>query len=157
MSEVRPWDEPVVSALDEVETLPGFAPDHVEWDYFRFYGEGMSGPMDTTSIYAFPATSGRSEFVRFAATDDGFTMTDPDHHHLTPPGVARALDVPIESAEQAATALGAALTTALARFNTSTAAGIDLDESYVPAGPARPEDREIAQHINGPSHQPLSR
>jgi predicted nucleotidyltransferase len=39
----------VVRALDEVEKLPGFDPNHVEWDYFLFHGMGLRNPMREAS------------------------------------------------------------------------------------------------------------
>jgi hypothetical protein len=107
----------VVYALDAVERLPCFAPNHVKWNDFRFYGAGAGHQMDMVAIYAYPTDSGRSGFVRFAVARQGFTVTDPQHRRLTVGDVARTLGVPTASAEIAVTALRAALATALARFN----------------------------------------
>lgn len=38
------WNAPVVEALDIIEGLPGFAPDHVEWDFFRFWSDRLHAP-----------------------------------------------------------------------------------------------------------------
>lgn len=128
---IRPWDAPVVRALDAVEELPGFDPDHVEWDTFRFYGTDAY-VMDAAAIYASPPT-GRG-YVRFAATSDGATVTGPGPRDLTPGDVARALAVPIESAEAAVAALGPALQAALAAFN---AAHDPASRSCTRSSPAR--------------------
>jgi hypothetical protein len=156
--EIRPWDAPVVSALDEVEKLPGFEPDRVGWDHFRFYGVDPN-PMDSVSIYAYPPTSGRSKFVRFGVSAQGFTVTDPERLELTPSGMAQAFDVPTASAEQAAATLGAALMDALAEFNAAhfqrgashgeERAAVDLDESYVPSPPGQ-HDRGHVPAAPGP-------
>ncbi|WP_116953342.1 hypothetical protein [Jiangella endophytica] len=113
--QVSPWDAPVVRALDAVEELPGFEPEHVGWDDFRFHGTGTAWEMDTVSIYAYPV-KGRG-FVRFAATSDGATVTGPGRRELTADQVARALNVPVESAEATVAALDAALALALVEFN----------------------------------------
>lgn len=55
------WDIPVFRALDRVEQLHGFAPDHVEWDQFVFGANGLHRPMDTASIYAFPSIPERQK------------------------------------------------------------------------------------------------
>lgn len=89
---VRSWDLPVVHALDAVETLPGFRPDQVEWDGFRFHRVGRGDQMEWTSIYAYP-TSTKHGFVRFAVTDREFTITDQQQRALTAGDVANALYV----------------------------------------------------------------
>ena len=113
---VHSWDMPVVRALDAVEKLPGFGPDHVEWDSFRFWQAGRGDQMEWASIYAYP-TGSEHGFVRFAVRDGEFTVTDRQRRSMTASEVAGALDVPTASAEKAVSAVVSALATALARFN----------------------------------------
>jgi hypothetical protein len=113
---VRSWDMPVVRALDAVENIPGFRSDQVEWDSFRFWRTGRGEQMQWASIYAYPTGPERG-FVRFAAADGEFTVTDQQRRALTSREVADALNVPTASAEKAVTLVIPALATALTRFN----------------------------------------
>lgn len=118
---VRRWDVPVIRALDAIERLPGFSPDHVEWDHFRFYGHGFSGAMETVAIYAYTAAPDTSGFARFAVTGTRFTVTDRDRRDLTGSGLARELDVPASSAIRATAELRDALNRSLREYNTAHA------------------------------------
>lgn len=115
--EPQPWDMPVVGALDEIERLPGFAPEHVEWHGFRFWASGMYAPMHTATIYAYPAEGDDAAFVRFAVTGDRFSITGLGRQPLRPEDVAEQLDVPVASAVNAVASLGAALEEALRLYN----------------------------------------
>lgn len=120
--EVRAWDAPVVHALDLIEALPGFGPDRVEWDSFRFYGANSRWRMDRATILAYPITGAAPStsglrFVRFAATGGGLVVTDMAHREMTANRVARVLAVPTDSAEQAITTIGHALEVALTKYN----------------------------------------
>lgn len=113
----QPWDMPVVRALDEIERLPGFAPQHVEWHGFRFWASGMYSPMHTATIYAYPADGDDAAFVRFGVTGNRFSITGLGRQPLRPEDVAEQLDVPVASAVNAAASLGPALEEALRLYN----------------------------------------
>lgn len=115
--EPQAWDMPVVRALDDIEQLPGFAPEHVEWHGFRFWASGMDTPMHTASIYAYPAKGDDDAFVRYAVTGNRPSITGQGRCSLGPDDVAEQLDIPVSSAVDAAAALGPALEEALRLYN----------------------------------------
>ena len=125
---IRPWDAPVVRALDEVERLRGFEPDQVGWDNFGFYGSSPDRRMQSVSIYASQATVGGTPYVRFTVGTEGFTVTGRGRRTLTTSEVAHTLSVPIESVVRSVPYLESALTAALAAFNAAHAPRIRRPE-----------------------------
>lgn len=115
--EPQPWDMPVVRALNEIERLPGFAPEHVEWHGFRFWASGMYSPMHTATLYAYPTEGDDDAFARFAVTGTRHTITGQRRRSLSPEDVAEQLNVPLGSAVDAAASLGPALEEALRLYN----------------------------------------
>lgn len=124
---VNRWDVPVIRALDRIEQLPGFAPDRVAWDYFRFSADGLHRPMDTASIFAFPIHPRTSEdrLVRFWFSTRnrprhraGFNVTNVNEPPMSATDLVRALDVPMRSAIQTKALLHYALQTSLEEYNT---------------------------------------
>ena len=111
------WDLPVVRALDAIEFLPGLDPDHVEFDEFRFHGEGWSGPMHAAVIHAYQPVTSVPYAVRFAVQGATYTVRGRGQHPLTASGVADLLHVPLASADRAVTLLGRALTESLRIYN----------------------------------------
>lgn len=128
---VKRWDVPVIRALDRVEQLPGFTPDHVAWDHFVFGANGLlHRPMDTASIYAFPLHPPTPEdrLVRFCFSTTttpryraGFTVTNVNEPPMSTAELVRALDVPMRSAIQTKALLHYALQTSLEEYNTNHA------------------------------------
>lgn len=123
---VNPWDVPVILALDRIEQLAGFAPDHVQWDYFRFSADGLHGPMDTAFIYALPVHPRTSDdrLVRFCFSTRnrpgyraGFNVTNIKTPPMSTAELVHTLDVPLRSAVQAKELLHYALQTALEEYN----------------------------------------
>ena len=113
------WNAPVVEALDMIEGLPGFAPDHVEWDFFRFWSDRLHAPMRGAFICAYPTD--QRVGVKFRVTGDQLTVssTSPQTplRDLSTREVAHVLDVPVDSADRAAAALRDALTLSVTRYN----------------------------------------
>lgn len=132
---VRTWDLPVVHALDLIETFPGFDPDRVTWDHFRFWSMGSIYRMDWVTIYAYPPLTQPPAHVRFAAYRDGSTVTGSIDAPLSVDDVARRLAVPIESAQLATVALHTALTASLTESNAAHAPGAVIRGVQLP--PAR--------------------
>lgn len=113
------WNAPVVKALDRIETLAGFSPDRVEWDSYRFWSHGSRTTMSRVFIYAYPIAT-PLHGIRFGVDHDRFTASnrsDGQARELTIREIARHLDVPVDSANQATAELGIALAQALARYN----------------------------------------
>lgn len=115
--EPQAWDLPVIWALDEIEQLPGFGPENVEWHGFRFWASGIDTPMHTATIYAYPAEGDDDAFVRFAVTGDRSSITGQGRRPLSPDDLAEQLDVPVTSAVAAGAALGPALIEAMRLYN----------------------------------------
>lgn len=111
------WDLPVVRALDAIEFLHGLDPDHVEFDEFRFHGEGFSGPMHTVVIHAYQPVTNVPYSVRFAVQGATYSVQGRGQQPLTASGVADLLHVPLASADRAVTLLGRALTESLRIYN----------------------------------------
>jgi hypothetical protein len=113
------WNAPVVEALDMVEGLSGFAPDNVEWDFFRFWSDRLHAPMRGAFICAYPTD--QRVGVKFRVTGDRLTIspTSPQTpaRELSTHEVAHVLDVPVSSADRASTALRDALTLSVTRYN----------------------------------------
>lgn len=123
MGPIDPWNAPVVEALDKVETMPGFSPEQVEWDNFRFSGTGFRKDMDRVFIFAYPMTPGLDEPVRFHATQEGFRVLSSrgrEDIDLSVDEVARMLNVPADSARLAIAELKPALRASLAAYNVRT-------------------------------------
>ncbi|WP_419703095.1 hypothetical protein [Promicromonospora sp. NFX87] len=113
----QPWNLPVVRALDAIEFLPGLDPAHVEFDQFRFHGEGWNRPMYSAVIHAYqPVTSARFT-VKFAVRGTTYSVRDHDLQPLTASGVADLLHLPLASADRAVTLLKRALTESLRVYN----------------------------------------
>lgn len=146
-TEVRSWDAPVVHALDEVETVEGFAPNQVEWAGFRFYDANSHRRMDHATIWAHPTTDAGlpTSALRFAATGSGFVVTNTDHQELTADDAARVLAVPIDSAERAITTIGSALNDALTEYNTANADERDPAADLEPNAEA---DIDLGNHLD---------
>lgn len=130
-SKVNRWDVPVIRALDHIQRLPGFAPDHVAWDHFVFGADDLHGPMNTAAIYAFPVRP-RTPEVRlirfgFCITNTprhrtGFTVTNISMPPLSTTDLVRAVDIPRRSAIQTKALLNYALQTSLEEYTIAHAA-----------------------------------
>lgn len=147
------WNAPVVEALDLVEGLPGFAPDRVEWDFFRFWTDRLHAPMRGAFICAYPTN--QRVGVTFRVTSDRLKLspTSPQIpvRDLSTREVAHVLDVPVSSADRAAAALRDALTLSVTRYNvahdaTRTARRTRLAQprsSIERPAPSRPEALDL--------------
>ncbi|MEH0058823.1 hypothetical protein [Auritidibacter ignavus] len=82
-------------ALDAIVRLPGFVPDHVERNGFRFWGSGAYMSMHTVTIYTYPAERGEDTFVRLAGTETR-PITSQGRRLLSPEGVAEQLGAALE-------------------------------------------------------------
>lgn len=123
---VNRWDVPLIRALDRIEQLPGFAPDHVEWDNFVFSADGLHHPMRTASISAFPihprTPEDRLVWFSFSTTNSpryraGFTITNINEPPISTTELVHVLDVPMRSAIQAKALLHYALQSSLEEYN----------------------------------------
>lgn len=56
-----------------VEGLPGFASDHVEWDFFRLWSDRLHAPMPGAFICAYP--TGRRVGVKFRVAGERITVS----------------------------------------------------------------------------------
>lgn len=126
-SRLYSWDVPVVEALDQVETLPGLDPARVEWDQFRFFGEGDTGRMHRVVISAYPDGAGDlQQRLRFRADTEGRfevlgTRKGEQARPLSLDDVAQALQVSRESAGQCVALIEPALHQALHAWNDTNA------------------------------------
>lgn len=123
------WNDPVVSALDFVDTLPGFGADRVEWGAFRFAGAGPGSALTSVYIVAHPAAdveaSEDDRRVRFGVDDNNFglstTENSPETRYVRRPlssgQAAEILVAPERSVEMAVAAIRPALILALTRYN----------------------------------------
>jgi len=147
---VNPWDRPVSTALDQIETMPGL------WDQFRYWGTGTGGPMNAVTIYAYAPTADKF-LARFAVVDGGFSMSTHDRRPMEATEVASALGVDPATFRDGAALLETALRESLDTFNSAHHPARRAGPSTVnPAGPASaiPQSAALQEAMTTPAPNP---